>query len=220
MARPNIPADRVLRCGGARSLRAGLKNNPRLALITGHAPYGLHHFTSRKVEYITFLRDPIDRAISHYYFIREAHDPPRYTHPLYEYASSVSLLEFYRNRAHQNRQTRFLAGFAAHRIYDRVSSAAVEKAILNRAIKNLRYRYVCFGLQNRFNDSIALFQSKFDWPEVVKAERHKKTEKRLRVEDLDDETLQALRECNALDTKLYEFAQAQFDKMFEKLTVD
>ena len=213
LIRPNVPADRYLHCKGIKSFRAGLKNDP--LFVTSHTPYGLHWFTSRKVEYITFLRDPIDRAVSHYYFVRESRSDD-FKHRHYDYANSVGLVEFCQNRTFQNRQTRFLAGLVAHRTYDQIQSATFEKAVLNQAIKHLRSRYVCFGLQERFDDSLALFRYKLGWNKKVEVERQKKSQKRPRMEELDEETIAALRRCNALDLRLYEVAQKRFDKMFVK----
>ena len=42
-----------------------------LKVIGGHMPYGAHHFLNKQYHYITFLRDPIQRSISHYYFIKQ-----------------------------------------------------------------------------------------------------------------------------------------------------
>ena len=43
--------------------------------------------------YITFLREPLDRAVSHYYFIKDC-DPKKYLHPLRDIADALSLEDF------------------------------------------------------------------------------------------------------------------------------
>ena len=90
---------------------AGFKGNlfallSRPALIIGHTPYGLHHFTRRPVDYVTFLRDPIDRAVSFYYFLKSPFFPPGHPHPFARHAHAVGLAEFYQDRHFQNWQTR------------------------------------------------------------------------------------------------------------------
>lgn len=207
---PNFPPDRVVKCAGIRSYRAALKQNP--ALITGHTPYGLHLLTHRKVTYITFLRDPIERMVSHYYFVRESVFN-RYEHPLYRFANSVDIAGFARDRRFHNRQTRFIAGLAAHKFYDRIPSAAFERLVLAQAKRNLERRYACFGLQERFDDSVTLFRRTFGWDAVEQVERQKKTRGRPLLQDLDAATLQTLREANALDIALYAFAQKRFDEV-------
>jgi Sulfotransferase family len=80
----------------------------RLRIVMGHLYFGVHAFAARPCMYITILREPIDRVISHYYFVR--HDPSNY---LYELASKMTLKEFVESCGRQepnNDQTRLLAG--------------------------------------------------------------------------------------------------------------
>ena len=46
-------------------------------LIVGHMTFGIHHFTKYDCDYITFLRDPIDRSISHYFYQTESIKPKK-----------------------------------------------------------------------------------------------------------------------------------------------
>src|SRR5690349_1326721 len=50
---------------------AGLPDAKRakLKLIKGHFAYGLHKEVGRPFEYITVLREPVDRVVSHYYYV-------------------------------------------------------------------------------------------------------------------------------------------------------
>jgi len=41
-----------------------------MELVHGHMSYGLHELLNRKVEYITVLRDPVERVYSHYLYLR------------------------------------------------------------------------------------------------------------------------------------------------------
>ncbi len=190
-------------------------NLKQYTVVAGHVPYGLHHFTNRKVEYITFLRDPIDRAVSFYYFIKAA-DKNIYKHPLRDYADSVTLKEFYENRKFQNQQTRFIAGFFSDRLYPIVSHTTLEKQILKSAINNLKNNYTCFGILEEFEKSNAIFQKKFGWKKTVKVAPQKRTGKRPKISELDHETLQSLRQNNSLDLQLYEFACKHFDDQYLK----
>ncbi len=40
--------------------------------VHGHVPYGLQVLTRRPVQYIAMLREPVDRVVSFYHFIRES----------------------------------------------------------------------------------------------------------------------------------------------------
>ena len=77
---PNLSSDRIFYNGNIKKIVPGLYRNYQL--ITGHFSYGMHFFSPKKVKYITFLREPIERAISFYYFVQQGGDNPATRHPL------------------------------------------------------------------------------------------------------------------------------------------
>jgi len=209
---PNFPEGAVQEGGSIKSCIAVMRNQAEV--ITGHTPYGIHRLTTRKAIYITFLRDPIDRAVSYYYFVRES-ICGTYKHPLYDFTNAVSLAEFYQNRLYQNWQTRYLAGYLADRLYASSPTPSLDRSILDHALKNLRENYACFGLMERFDESVCLFQKTFGWRNAVSVEHKKKTQSRPRVRELDEETLDVLRKAHELDQQLYDSAVTRFDRMLE-----
>lgn len=42
-----------------------------IRLIKGHYNFGLHKLLPQGARYITFLREPIDRIVSHYFYVKE-----------------------------------------------------------------------------------------------------------------------------------------------------
>src|SRR5437879_12837060 len=50
-----------------RRLPESEKQNVRV--LTGHMPFGLHEAMPQRCHYVTLLRDPTERTISHYYFV-------------------------------------------------------------------------------------------------------------------------------------------------------
>jgi len=117
-------------------------------------------FTVKKVKYIIFLREPIDRAISHYYFLKDP-NATLYGKPLfYDYANSVSLREFYKDRKLHNLQTRFAAGLISDKLYTLINLPIGEKMILNKAINNLKNHYFGIGLKEYYSESVAILQKK------------------------------------------------------------
>ncbi|MGM1034210.1 MAG: sulfotransferase family 2 domain-containing protein [Bacillota bacterium] len=54
--------------------------------IAGHYLYGIHQEFSRPFNYFTMLRDPVDRVISSYYFLKD--------YPGYEMVKDMTLEEF------------------------------------------------------------------------------------------------------------------------------
>ena len=102
----NIDSSTILE-GSIKSIARELESQHQF--VTGHIPYGIHVFTQRRTQYITFLREPIDRAVSHYYFIRQC-DPTLCKHDRYPDAMNYSLAEFYQQPRYQNEMTRMIAG--------------------------------------------------------------------------------------------------------------
>lgn len=188
--------------------------------VRGHVPFGLHQFTSRPVKYITFLREPIDRAISFYYFVQQDGENPSTRNPLCDYAESVTLREFYQNKQFQNYQTRFLAGFLSTKFYHLSAFPVLKARVLARAIANLEHRYDCFGLLEERQKSIELFQRRFNWKTVDLGTLYKKTRERPQVLELDEDTLATLRAANDLDLQLYAHAQTLFRAQYDRYCVE
>jgi len=174
--------------------------------VHGHVPYGAHLFTQRPVKYITFLRDPVDRAISFYYFVQQGGDKPETRHPLCDYAESVSLKEFYQNPKFHNHQTRFVAGFIADKFYSYLDYPIVRDRILQRAKHNLKENYQCFGLLEYREESLAVFKSRMGWDNSVEIPHQKKTFARKQISEVDADTLEAIKKGNDLDIQLYQYA--------------
>lgn len=207
LVEPNVPAELIYPYPGAR--RFLVERRRARAFIWGHVPYGVHVALRREVRYVTFLRDPIDRAVSFYHFAKDS-DPQQYVHPARADAEAYSLPDFFRLRRYQNWQARFIAGLSYHYLYPRLDAGAFDAEVGRRAVAHLRDDYV-FGLQERFEDSLGLLERRLGWSRRETVDRHKQTATRPDLESLDPETVAALTEANHLDCELYRFAQATFE---------
>ena len=186
--------------------------------ISGHFPYGVHHFNRRDVKYITMLRDPIDRAVSWYYFIKDLERTDLWKpHPLRSYADSVTISEFYQNKKYADRQARFIAGYVYHKMYPIMyKNRFFRDSLLNSAQNNLRNMYA-FGIQEKYKDSVKLFMDKLGWPTYNEVPRQAKTKKRPSIEEinkLNPRVIPSLRESHQLDIALYRYARDLFDSQF------
>ena len=205
---PNLSPDEVYRHGNIKKVVPALYRNYRL--INGHFAYGLHSLSPKKVKYMTFFRDPIERAISFYYFVQQGGDKPETRHPLCDYAESVTLKEFYQNPEFHNHQTRMTAGWIENKFYRYIATPQTKQKILKQAIHNLKHNYYYFGLLEEREKSIDLCQKKFNWHSYQNIAPQKKTHKRAKVNDVDAETLQAIKSGNDLDIEFYDFAREYF----------
>jgi hypothetical protein len=213
---PNLGIENVkFHCHGYRNVIPRLIHND-YHFLSGHFSYGLHKITAKKIKYITFFRSPIDRCISFYYFVQQDGENPKTRHPLCDYAQSVSLKDFYKNRNFHNLQTRYTAGLLWHKGYPLFDTLFLEKQVFNHAIYNLNNRYICYGILEEREKSIELFQECFNWQSRVQLPRQQLTRNRLKIEDLDRSTLDILKKANNLDIQLYEYAVKNFNSKYKK----
>ena len=48
-----------------------LEQRARFRLVMGHFQYGIHEFLPQEYTYVTIVRDPVERVISHYNYLRQ-----------------------------------------------------------------------------------------------------------------------------------------------------
>lgn len=170
-------------------------------LLFGHALFGLHRHLEERCRHFTLLRDPVRRVVSHYFYHKVRYPSSA--------LASLSLKEFLQSDhpiAQSNRQVRFLSG---------QDPRQSPRASLTAAKDHLRDDLVAFGLTERFDESLFLFRARLDWGYLPFYVRRKVNSERPTVEDLSDETVEAVRKENRLDAELYRFAQDRFKRMLE-----
>jgi len=178
----------------------------RYRLIEGHLHFGLHRFIPRASTYITFLRRPVERVLSFYYYARST--PDHYLYPLLatERLDLKALLARELTMELCNEQTRLLAGDEWEDPERVVTQAAFE-----RAKANLRSYFRVVGLLEEFDASLLLLRRAFDWhlPFYVK---ENVTKEKPDNTCLDVETRKLVEDANRLDLELYEYARNLFDE--------
>lgn len=180
------------------------KQQKKIKCIAGHFAYGVHEFyKARPPAYITLLRDPIDRVISHYYYVMRTED--HYLHKMIK-EENLSLKEYVEKNLSielNNGQTRILAGIGS----DAVNGECSE-AMLNQAKQNLA-AFTAVGISERFDAFMELLNNKLGW-KIPQTVRHNAAPHRLTKEDLDRETLKTIEEHNTYDIELYRYVCDMF----------
>ena len=175
----------------------------KIRLLRGHMVFGLHTFLPGPSIYFTLLRDPVERTLSYYYFIRRT--PEHYCHDLIT-SNDMSLEEFLENKADDliiNGQTRVLAGKKWHK---ECTEGAVEAAK-----RNLREHFTIVGLVERFDETLHLLKRALNWQNLYYIRQNVGTN-RPGMDGLPPATLDAVIKANQFDIELYQYATELFEE--------
>jgi hypothetical protein len=178
----------------------------------GHVPYGLFRkHLPEETWYMTFLREPVDRVLSHYYRHIHVHDARRagqVTERSGKRAKADSIeqaLVEMRLPHLNNLCTRFLCGHES-------PLGPLPASALDDAKENLR-GFAFVGIQERFEESIVLLQRMLGLGSLPYVDRHVSLEgRRPAVDEIPDEQRALIAECNQLDAELYRFGLGLFEE--------
>jgi hypothetical protein len=176
--------------------------------VLGHMVFGLHRYLPRPAVYITMLRDPVDRLISHYAYVLRT--PEHYLHrevvsrrlTLAEYADSGLTSEL------NDGQVRLLSGWDDA---EEIPCGRVPRAMLEAAKENLRRHFAAFGVTERFDATLLLFRQRLGWRHVYHVP-HNVGRGRPRRADVPPEAIRSIESHNALDRELYRWARTALDE--------
>jgi hypothetical protein len=205
------PADVIYNTDGVRNREAAERfrgipeaDRAKIRMLKGHMGFfGWHEYLPGPAVYITFLRDPVERVISHYYYV--LHSP---THPAHRrtVAARLSLKEYLRTEMTKevdNQQTRILSARPA-------DFGGCCRLHLEAAQDHIARHFALVGLTERFDESLVLLRRLFGWGTIYYG-RRRVTPGRPRKEDVDPDTIALIRAYNALDLELYRIAEGLFE---------
>jgi hypothetical protein len=173
--------------------KMGLPNSNKC--IIGHNQFGIHRNLNRPFQYITFLRNPVERVISEYYF----------TLP-YHHLSFEKYLDFgydYKNYNPNEMQTRWATG---------------QNTInLELAKSNLSTYFPIIGITERFAESVFLMKKQFGWGDIS-YQKQNITPNRPSVKEIELNIIDKILKRNTFDLQLYQWATKLFDKQLDLLS--
>ncbi|MCG8325362.1 MAG: sulfotransferase family protein [Thiotrichales bacterium] len=165
--------------------------------LVGHLPYGIHEHLSRTPYYITLLRDPLARALSHYKFGIERK----------RWGTGDSLTDLYvAGVMPDNIQVRQIAGC-------RDKSERCDQQMLQRALENLHDKYGLVGVTGEFDAFLQKLIVLLEWPDILYTDFQTSTQ------ELDEDAIKKMeneaRPYNELDLLLYEEARKMQSRQTE-----
>ncbi len=201
---------------GTRSAFASEAESVRAAprLFIGHQPFGLHEHIPRPCEYVTVVRDPVDRIVSHYHHVRN--EPDHYLHR-YTIGKGLTLEQYAENRLKadelDNGQTRMLADYA---LSQSIPPGRSERVLLESAMANLERHFCCVGLTERFDETMVMLSDSLGWERVPCY-----LPARVSVSKPSGPPLPSvadkIREFNPLDVELYKWVAGRFEERVRAL---
>lgn len=182
-----------------RLINLPLEARARLKLLHGHFPFGLHEYLPAPCRQFTFLRDPVRRYFSDFFYAIE--DPRHNLHAKIK-SGEMSILDYARLPEtvpyFDNLMTQYLSGGVFRRPSEKD---------LSDAKRNLTDAFTVFGITERFDESLLLIARAFGWEEPFYVT---KNVSRSTVANVPEEAINAALPWLQKDQELYEFATALF----------
>jgi Galactose-3-O-sulfotransferase len=176
----------------------------KIRVFKGHMLFGLHEVLPQPATYTTVLRDPIERTLSAFYFMRSYKLHPLYWKFKWE---NWTLEDFVRRLPRENVQCKIVAGA----VYEEPCTAE----IFEQAKHNLDQHFGVVGLSERFEETLALMKLRFGW-KLKSYSSFNITRARPKKRDLSQPTLDLISEKNSFDVMFYDYAARLFQEAVDK----
>jgi len=204
-----------------------------LQVVKGHMSFGLHEFLPQPSTYITFLRDPVERCVSAYYYSKSNPANPFYHRINRERLDLLAFLDL--ARWNQNLQCKTVAGidrteFRPVKLLRRSLRAGAppsepdldrwsNASVLEKAKENLVRHFSFVGVSDRFPEGLVLLKHLFGWS-FSSYSSYRKSRGRPKTESLDPAILAAVEKRNEFDRALYDFGKSMFADAIERQDID
>jgi hypothetical protein len=167
-------------------------------LISGHCAHHLRAVVHPDTVKVTILRDPIERLISHYFYVKRS--PAHYLHHAVM-ESGMSLSDYVTSDLSDELRNYFVSQFSglSWREAEQHPSEAVQRA---HAV--LRDEYAVVGTVSELGSAMERIRRLADISEPFPGVAHNETPERPSTSQVEPAALAAIQERNALDIELYE----------------
>jgi Sulfotransferase family len=178
----------------------------KIKIINTHVGFGLHNYLRQPYTYITFLREPVSRAISMYYYYQKTKNPQFINLSLKEFVQTYPGV--------QNGMTKNLAGIVLQsQLSNSNKSQKVDcdRQSLELAQRNIQEHFKFIGICERFDESLLLLRKILGW----KIPLFDKSNISQKPKDIDGDTLKLIENLNEFDLQLYKYAQEIFEDLIQ-----
>jgi len=185
------------------------KDVSRAEVIYGHISYGIHRFLGVQGRYIAFVRNPIDRVISHC-----SHIVRHKQWGDYGLEEGTSLLHILENelcpQIMNNLMVRIISGYGDRKTID-------DTAVLDKAMANIDAHFEFVGLAECMSESVSILGRRLNWKTVYQVPVLN-VNPDAQLPEVDEKTLAAVKKYNRLDIMLYERVKDTFTTCLQEYT--
>ena len=170
-------------------LKTPSKHRNQIKLLIGHVDYGIHRQFNGGAKYITFLREPIERTISHYYFIKG-----NQKHRYHEAAQKMNINEFILSGIRprmNNCLTMMISGLNP-------PYGKCKEEMLEIAYRNIKQNYLSIGFICQLAESVEDLAEKMQWSRMD-ISKCNVTRNKPEIQSLSCETIKIIRQYNKMD---------------------
>jgi len=185
------------------------KEVSKIHLIAGHLNYGIHKVIGNPFAYLVILRNPVDRVISEYFYMKQM----GFFHQGIIEKEDLSMDDYlYHQDTYylNNLQTRMISGTS----YERGDK--LQESDYQVALKNM-HEMLAVGISEKLPETLALFYLKLNWSRVPIIEHVNKNPLRPDKKVLQKESIERIIEREHYDMRLYSEAEKIFQASLNNL---
>lgn len=182
----------------------------RYKSLSGHMFFywGIHEHIPKPSTYVTFMRNPVDRTISFYYYLLQQHKH-RYSKMIMSECRDLN--DFVRKGySWNNLFVKYLSSFEAEQI------GPIPEGALESAKSNLRKYFTAFGITERYYESLILIKKALGWKNMPYYKKENVTKNRPSRSSIPQDSISLIEEYNQPDMEFYEYACALLEEMVDR----
>lgn len=172
--------------------------------VFGHFKYGIHQHFKQNCTYMTMLRNPVDRVISHYYYHLKSETDRFHALAANNPIETWVTLSFDANNDH----VQFISG----------KHGIPSEKEFQQALRNL-HQFGFVGIYERFDESMVLLKYYAGFKNVF-YNYTKSVVGRPKMHDLTPEVIEKIKEYNKYDLLLYEEGKKIFENQIKRAGPD
>jgi hypothetical protein len=200
--------------GVARFKSLSQEDRDRIKLLRGHMPFGMHVYFSNPCDYITIIRDPIERIISEYNSRRL--NPAKYRN--FKQADMSSLKNFVNSNIDSidNYQTRVLSGNWGKEQEVGAYVTPLQEKDFEKAKDNLKNYFKVVGTTERLDEVILVMAKIFGWENPYYFKKRRVLSRDVVFAEEIEEVKEIIKKKNKFDLELYRIANETLNGLIQQ----